>query len=192
MILLILAGITIAIVSNSNLINNAKLARTTYNNKVSEEDKTIQNYVNTTDEFSFSDSIRNNENKKNNWSGEEHLTGETYLDGKLIYEKTYYIASLPNNARKYYNIDIKNIDLSWINTQKTLFIWPNNGSVSTIPYLSGDSENTYNIAIDIVQANKICITTITDRSHIKAYVTINYTKTTDNGKDINVTELKAQ
>lgn len=123
-------------------------------------------------------------NSQNTMSGEEHFTGEYYFNGKPLYEKTIYISSLANSSTTLcYNHNIKNVDMIWIDTSKTYMIF-SDGTTTTLYYAAG-SWGTEVVAYCSNKDN-FKIWTGTDRSNCSAYVTLKYTKTTDegNGKTI--------
>ena len=77
-VLLILAGITVAQLSGSGLFESAKLAKEKYQKAKELEDETIEDYE---------DVITGNRGNKITYSLNEQEVG-TFLDGKTIYQKT--------------------------------------------------------------------------------------------------------
>lgn len=111
-----------------------------------------------------------------NYSLEETKTNDTWM-GKTIYTKTIYIPSLPNATYADYEHNIENVESIWINSGKSFFIEQSNLSV-TVPagHVSDISSSV------IVYANpKIVRINVgkNNRSVWKAYITLEYTKTTD-------------
>ena len=126
-------------------------------------------------------------NSQNTMSGEEHFTGEYYFNGKPIYEKTIYISSLPNNAEKSYENNIKDVDVIWINTSKTFVTFPDTVT-APIYYAAFSFENAI---VGLAHKDKVRIRTKMDRSDCTAYITLNYTKITDSGSDNTITPTPA-
>ena len=83
-ILLILAGISIAQLTGNGLFENAKLAKEKSENAQKLENETLGDYANKISEYI--DGTRNE--NKNNYSTEEQIIG-TWIDDKPIYRKVY-------------------------------------------------------------------------------------------------------
>ena len=130
-------------------------------------------------------------NSQNTMSGEEHFIGEYYFNGKPIYEKTIYINSLSNKAgMKDYNHKISNVDEIWFNTSKSFIKWKNLDGTPVAPFTYVRlTDNSAHISLFNLTNAKFSIEVGTNRSTLCAYVTINYTKTTDsnNGNTISPT-----
>ena len=77
-VLLILAGITVAQLSGNNLFENAKLAKEKYKHAREIGDETLEDYE---------DAITGDRGNKYNYSTEEVVVG-TWINGKPIYQKT--------------------------------------------------------------------------------------------------------
>lgn len=124
-------------------------------------------------------------------SGTEHFTGEYYFNGKPIYAKTIYIASLPNATNKTYNHNISDVDAIWFDKSKCFAAWHSGGwSAVSFPYFAGSTTsyvdcycvNTTRFFIDTGKYN---------RTDMQAYITLNYTKTTDNANENIITATPA-
>ena len=63
-IVLILASVSIAVLSNSGIIKKSKFAGENYQNKINEEEKAMQNYTTTMNEYSIANSRDYNFDKK--------------------------------------------------------------------------------------------------------------------------------
>lgn len=110
------------------------------------------------------------------YSTNETLTGGTWINGKPIYRKVIYIGSLPANTASTFSHNISNIDrvvsssMVWFDTVDNCW-WSNRRWDST----------TINIAYNVtptqiwIGARGVNWSTRTNQ----AYVTIEYTKTTD-------------
>ena len=110
-----------------------------------------------------------------NYSLEEKVVG-TWVDGKPLYQKTVHFGALPNATTKNVSIGSSNID-------KIVYI--NGFSLSSsvahvIPHVYDNTQNEDAIAINKMNGIwHISILTHSDRSSFDAYVTLQYTKTTD-------------
>lgn len=109
------------------------------------------------------------------YSTDEKIIGQ-WIDGKPIYQKTVSCGALPNNTEKLVAHSISNID--------RIISYFGSAAKDTSPYATismgywgGTVE--YSISVSVDNSN-IHIYTSSDRSSYKnAYVTIQYTKTTD-------------
>lgn len=181
-ILLILAGVTLNFVLGDNsIISKALLAKEKTNlaqddeiNKLSDLEKELENYNTSTSRTEPSAS------SYNTMSANEHFTGEYYFDGKPIYAKTIYINSLPNATKKSYYHNINDIDNRWLDVSKSWITHISSKNAVTFPHSStlGVSQ-----AVELVGITNTGFTIRTgiDMSAFAAYLTINYTKTTDQG-----------
>ena len=120
--------------------------------------------------------VASNNDKSNAYSLEETKSNEIWM-GKPIYRKTIFIESLPNSTKKTYEHGIENIETIWINPGKSFMFW-HDEETAPIPiihneYVQGQMEIHVN-------HEGIIISTKTDRSSKKAYVSIEYTIVTDN------------
>ena len=172
-IILILAGITISQLTNNGLFINTQTAKEKYSNATTKEEDILNQYENAINSGEIV-SGRNPTQRtvENTMSGTEHFIGEYYIDGKPIYEKTFYIASLPNNTEKSYNHGIQNVDNIWTNEQKSFCMF--GGNVSKVNFAYGQ-----HIFFSGITSTLFYITTDYNRSNVSAYITVQYTKTTD-------------
>lgn len=104
---------------------------------------------------------------KNVYSTSEVVIGEWL--GKPLYRKVIEFGALPNNTYKVVNSNISNVD-KIINTNGIAI--RSDKTTLPIPY-------TNNIELYITSSQQVSITTTSDRSAFNAYITIEYTKTTD-------------
>ena len=183
-ILLILAGVAITALTQTGFFENAKQAKNATENAQIEENAILGSYENKINEISSGvsgsrdNAFESEELKKQKTMAEtEHFTGEYYFDNKPIYAKTIFIESLPNNKMKEYNNNVDDIDKVWLDNSKSFVIWKEDGNVGPLPFASVDGLK-YLIEI-FISKTSINIATGADRSQVSAYVTINYTKTTD-------------
>lgn len=103
------------------------------------------------------------------YSTTERVVGE-WVDGSTIYEKTVYIAALPNATTTEYETGLSNITpISFDN----ILIFQS-GNTSKAPYLNMNS--TVWIAIQFNANGKIYFGTNTNQSSTSAYVTLRYIK----------------
>ena len=209
-VLLILAGVVVNLSLGENgIIKKAQTAVDKYKQAAENEQIEIAKIENEIDSYvggnrdyateinGIKDRITELENvtrnTKNTMSGTEHFVGEYYLNGKPIYEKTFYIASLPSNTTKtWYNHNIANVDEIWFDFSASFIKWTS-GEVSEINYPDSFTSNGVN-AIIVYDLNntKFAIKTGTDRSSVSAYITLRYTKTTNTATITpNVTTLTA-
>lgn len=111
-------------------------------------------------------------NRANTYSTDEQVIG-SWLDGKPLYKKTYNIASLANAGMVQIPFEISNlkevVSIRGIATDGANFF--------TLPSYRGAVGTGIQIYADI--NNGISIVTENDRSSYHAYITIEYTKTTD-------------
>ena len=111
-----------------------------------------------------------------NFSTDEKVIG-TWIDGKPLYQKTVNCGALPNNTTKEIAHDISNID-KVINI-KGIAINASANTYLNIPTITiNQSLVNYQIGMD-VNNTYVRILTGIDRSSYSAYVTLQYTKTTD-------------
>lgn len=109
------------------------------------------------------------------YSTEETRTGKTWVDGKPIYRKVVDFGALPNASNKNVNHGISNLDyvvsyegLAYDSTTRTFYPLP---TVS----ISTNAAQT-NMAIT---SSAIEIVTAENRSSRRAYIVLEYTKSTD-------------
>ena len=183
-ILLILAGIAITVLTQTGLFENAKQAKNATENAQIEENAILGSYENKINEIAGGvsgsrDNISESEElrKQKTMSEEEHFTGEYYLDNKPIYAKTIFVESLPNNKSEKYNHNINNVDKIWFDDSKCYAIWKDDGTVVSLPNVN-EKEAKYVIRT-YTNKDSFTIVTGTDRRDVSAYITLNYTKTTN-------------
>ena len=183
-ILLILAGVAITALTQTGIIGYAKKAKDNMKNAQIEENLILGSYENKIDEISGGisgsrDNISESEElkKQKTMSETEHFTGEYYLDNKPIYAKTIFVESLPNATKTVYEHKINNVDKIWFDTSKCYLIW-SSGAVGALPHVAPDGAQ-YSIELYIPNNTCFRISTGVDRSGASAYITLNYTKTTD-------------
>lgn len=112
------------------------------------------------------------------YSSLETSTGQKWTDGKPIYRKVIYVPSLPNATSTDYQHNISNVSKIWCDMGNSYIVW-SNGDSSPFNYIGGTSFNAM-IEIRAFSTTKFTIDAhSTNRSALSAYVTINYTKTTD-------------
>lgn len=105
------------------------------------------------------------------YSIDEKIIGN-WIDGNLLYQKTVYIDSLPNNATKNIAHGISNI--SSIIGIDSYVKW-SNGWIADLPWVvDGDDSETITVSAGL---SNIQIVTKKDRTSMSAYVTLRYTKT---------------
>ena len=108
---------------------------------------------------------------RTNYSTTEKVIG-TWIDGKPIYQKTIDCGSLPNTTIKTIAHNISNID-SFVKIEG---IAQNGSNGAPIPFTA--IVQTDQLAV-YVNATNISIVSGKDRSSYNAYITLQYTKTTD-------------
>lgn len=110
----------------------------------------------------------------NVYSTSEHRIG-TWIDGKPLYRKVVNFGALPNSTTKTVAHNISNID-------SIIFVKGMAKSTSdtywVLPFLFEGSQSQYNIRT-FVNTTNIQMLCDDDRSSYTAYITIEYTKTTD-------------
>ena len=107
-----------------------------------------------------------------NYSTDEKIVGK-WIDGNLLYQKTIYIDSLPNNSTKNIAHGIANI--SSIIGIDSYVKWASGGWIADLPWVvSGDDTETITVSAGL---SSIQIVTKKDRTSMSAYVTLRYTKT---------------
>ena len=114
------------------------------------------------------------------YSTEEKIIGR-WLDGRTLYEKTFYVSALPNTAEVLYNHNISNLRMV---TDISGFAYKGNPDTGesffemNLPNVN-PTNAPYSVSIGIQKHEAFSIGTGVDRSEWKAYVTLQYTKTTD-------------
>lgn len=109
------------------------------------------------------------------YSTTEVKTNKIWIDNKPIYRKVINFGTLPNTTDKL--VDPNIVDLERIVTMKGLAYNVADGNTFPLPNVTtGGSQYTIDIAIINKQ---IRIRTATDRTSMTAYITLEYTKTSD-------------
>lgn len=108
------------------------------------------------------------------YSLDEVKTGKVWFDGKPIYRKTIYVSSLPDTDVMYIPID-NNLHRP---TKLEGFAWHKNNPINTLPLPHYYGE-TASMGMFVNPDGSLCIATYSNRSLYEAYITIEYTKTTD-------------
>lgn len=99
--------------------------------------------------------------------------------GKPLYRKVIDFGTLPNISSKSVSTGLSNIQLI-----KMTGIVIGNDAILNIPYISV-ADNAYNMSLVFrPNNNNIEITTTSDRSNYNAYITLEYTKTTDEVSEV--------
>lgn len=117
-------------------------------------------------------------NNKNIYSTDEQKIG-TWINGKPLYQKTFDFGALPNSALKDVAHGIANVAMIWVYDG---FCYQPNGDyfaqlINTAP-VSGTADNKGEWYFGCSSTYIRCLTA-QDRSNYSAYVTLRYTKTTD-------------
>lgn len=128
-------------------------------------------YTDTLSKLQINDKVYNLAVSAVNYSTDEHIIG-TWIDGKTLYEKTVDCGNMPNSTTKTISIGTiypKKIEGYMYN--------PNDENVTRpLPFSSSSASD--NVRVDTENQN-LRIITSANWSSYKAYVTIQYTKTTD-------------
>lgn len=192
-VLLILAGITISLtVGQNGIMNMAEQAGKNYIDAEQKEKEILASYDNEIDEVLIGNREQIMVDKEeyeqlvnevrdlkvqNTMSETEHFTGEYYINGKPIYAKTIYISSLPNTTLVAYPHNTSDVEEIWFDVSKSYCIWAD-GTRGPLPFLLQNNLSN-SIQLSGLTTTEFNIRTGNDRSTLSAYVTINYTKTTD-------------
>ena len=119
--------------------------------------------------------IANKFDKANLYSEDEQIVGR-WIDGKPLYQKTVSCGALPNNGEKDIPHNISNIDV--IVSKKGVGIFSSGATIS-LPVVYEKANDSFNTKFMVDKTN-ISFLNNGDRSKISTtYVTIQYTKTTD-------------
>lgn len=108
---------------------------------------------------------------------EERKTNKVWIDGKTIYRKVINFGALPNATKKEVQHNISNISIFTkiegiaIRNDETKF-------TQSLPLVYKNAEMFYNTAL-AVDNTIVEIQTASDRSMFNGYVTLEYTKTTE-------------
>lgn len=127
--------------------------------------------------------VINQELIKDKYSTTEIKTNKKWINGKPIYRKTIYVSSLPNATSTNYQHGISNIEMIWADMSNSFVRW-SNGDVAPLPYISVGAPTATAVYSSMIELRGITTSTFTiatgfDRSSMSAYITFNYTKTTD-------------
>lgn len=107
------------------------------------------------------------------YSQEEIDTGKIWIDGKKIYRKVIDCGYLLNSQEKNINYNIKNFEKI---TKLYGIGYQDNGDFLPIPYIYNTSGGEGDITL-FANSNIISLKTYRDRTDIKVYVILEYTKT---------------
>ena len=114
--------------------------------------------------------------KSTTYSTNEQAIG-TWIDGKTIYRKVIDFGTLPNNERKTVDHNISSID-KFIKVEGIATRSDDTKFSQSLPLVYMNLESNYNTTLG-VDTTSVEIRSTEDRSMFKAYVTIEYTKTTN-------------
>ena len=166
-VLLILAGITVAQLSGNNLFENAKLAKEKYKQAREDEDETLEDYE---------DAITGDRGKKVTYSTEEQVVG-TWIDGKEIWQKTFalnYTTCDKIDANYMHGWSVSSYNIETPIDVKLIFT--DSGKLKTGNAISSNSM-TYSV-FPMLTTDYLYITTGNDMVNriTNFYATIQYTK----------------
>lgn len=108
------------------------------------------------------------------YSEEEREVG-VWTDGKPLYQKTINFGALPSTGTRNYSHNISDVDKIWI---KDGFAMHPNGTFIPLNWARPESGNSDEVGCDVTRTN-IVIRVGYDRSSFNGYITLCYTKTTD-------------
>ena len=108
---------------------------------------------------------------RHTYSTDEHVVG-TWIDGKVLYEKTILINSMPNATTTNYAHNIANID-SIVEARGLMVFSSGNALIIPTGYPTNDENSVY----VSVQKTQLAIATGVDRSNCSGIITMRYTKT---------------
>lgn len=111
------------------------------------------------------------------YSTDEIATNKLWINDKPIYRKTLYITNLPNNTDKNVNHNISNIDLI-VNTYG-IMLSPGYDLVTPLNMHGAGAIYGNHIVVYRADKTQIHIASNSDMSTNVAYITLEYTKTTD-------------
>lgn len=169
-VLLILAGISIASLTGNGLFEKAKLAKEKQENVQIEEDSTLEDYENKIGEYVVSSS---REEKEVVIDGNEHIIGSYY--GKNLYSKNFK-GTTPNSS------GVVAVNLSSLNIEEVIdyegIIIKSTGTYKKAISYSGDTTDWAQFCIDSSKNLKYYCGS--KEYYSRPYqITIKYTKTTD-------------
>ena len=164
-ILLILAGVSIAQLTDSGLFKKSKLAKEAAKNAQELENSILGDYENQIA------ALGNRDYKPISYSTSEQDTGLKWIDGKTIWQKTINCGTLPNKSTTSIAHNISNFGyLISLNGTAS-----NGSTYYTIPLVSSATTWLTEVTVDSTNIN---ITTINNYSAYTGIITIQYTKTT--------------
>ena len=112
------------------------------------------------------------------YSTNETKTNKKWIDGKSVYTKTIFLNSLPNDAEiTTYNHNIANVDFIHFDLNNCFAIWnfgQDNQFVNMLPLHNYSGNDIFLFDAD---RTVFKIKTTQDRSALKAFITLEYTKT---------------
>ena len=169
-VLLILAGITVAQLSGNGLFESAKLAKEKYKKSRDLEDSTLEDYE---------DAITGDRGNKINYSTNEQDTGIKWIDGKTIWQKSFSFTI--TSGATYVPIEVSNIneilkiDAIGRGSDRTTPIPSTyaNGTGSTVAWYCGICSCDNKTKLLIESGSSFA------SSNPNVYTTIQYTKTTN-------------
>lgn len=173
-ILLILAGITIAQLTRKGLLDNAKKAKEDSLEEQEKEDKILSEHEDKINEIVGSLGISGSRDQdENNYSTEEQAIG-TWIDGKTVYQRVYtYNGELTQNTNKVLgtiNDEIDNIISADITTK-----WSYGQTISSGCYISGGKVYATGAYYDVTN-KQFYINSDSTWNNIGAIVIYKYTK----------------
>lgn len=112
----------------------------------------------------------------NDYSSEEIVIGTWF--GKPLYSKTFYRPVLINGTSETVNHGIQNVERMWLDTTKSFIIWSSTGQANNLPFIH-QITYAHSIWIHDFYSTNFTLSSGMDRSNLKGYITVNYTKTTD-------------
>ena len=182
-ILLILAGISIASLTGNGLFEKAKLAKEKQENAQIKEDVTLGEYENeinqavvgSRDTVTLSTEEYNKLKNANVYSENEIIIGN-WIDGKTLYRKVINFGALPNKTTKYVAHNIANVDTIYINYGSSYVKKNSTGDILGFNYPNSSLTGQWASGVD---DTNVFLWAGSDRTGCSAYVTLEYTKLAD-------------
>lgn len=115
------------------------------------------------------------------YSTEEIKTNKVWIDGKPIYMKTIIVEEIGNNKNFEVAYNIENVDMIWVNGEAS-FVSAAHETLPTSCHYGGDDWIRIWVNKNL---NVIRLRSPANLTGYSAYVTLNYTKTTDTGTEVN-------
>lgn len=147
-----------------------------YNTNLSENNDVLDNILTMVNNLPEGGSV----GASNIYSTSEIRIG-TWIDGKPLYRKVVNYGPLPNNDAVSVEHGISDID-KIVNFYGIALRSDNDALL--IPYITFNPDNFGGILMNM-NSTGITIRTVNDRSPYNTYVTVEYTKTTDTGTEVN-------